>query len=176
LVVDDSTIRIRGALRTRRMTWDDVAAFSLGRWRFLGCVLLVHRFEGAPVPVMAVEGITGDPTRRTSERAQAITDELNERLLRVTGRPRGRSATRLGRQRAHIPRDTDRPSMMTPTWLMIAALALDLAGDACRTLVHRRCRRGAERCGREQVDREAVRRQARVGRCWGFSSILGAAW
>jgi hypothetical protein len=73
-------------LRTVTIGWQDIDGFSIGRWWFLGCVLLVHRPGTRPLPVVAVEGVTGAPNRQRSIQAQTISDELNARLARATGR------------------------------------------------------------------------------------------
>jgi hypothetical protein len=86
LVADERGVRVRGALRTVNIPWGEISQFSIGRWWFLGCVLLVHRSDGRRLPVVGVEGITGQPSSSMSKRAQAVADELNARLGRAGNR------------------------------------------------------------------------------------------
>jgi Bacterial PH domain len=94
LIVDDRGLRVRGVFRTVAVAWDEIEGFSIGRWRFLGCVLLVHRGGRQPLPVVAVEGVTGEAARKSSLHAQAVADGLSARLTQITGRTGGRSAAR----------------------------------------------------------------------------------
>jgi hypothetical protein len=81
LTVDDVGATIRNPFRTVFLPWEVVAKIEMGRYKLLGDVLIFHRIDGQRFPVFAVEGITGQPRRRTSIRARAMTAELNERLL-----------------------------------------------------------------------------------------------
>lgn len=85
LIVDDQSVTVRTLLRTVNIPWADIATFAVGRYKILGCVLIIHRTDGSVLPVFAIQGITGQPRRRTSVRARAAADELNERLRRETG-------------------------------------------------------------------------------------------
>jgi hypothetical protein len=80
LVVNDDGLTVRNPFKTQRVEWSAVTAFEIGRYKLLGDVLLIRRGEQRPVHVFAVEGITAEPTRKSSIEARAIAAELNERL------------------------------------------------------------------------------------------------
>jgi hypothetical protein len=82
LVVTDRAVTVRNPFRTVSIAWGDIEAFELGRYAALGCVCLIRHVDRTVVPAFAVQGITGQPRRRTSVRAQQTVDELNERLRR----------------------------------------------------------------------------------------------
>jgi hypothetical protein len=86
LMADERGVRVRGALRTVTIPWGEISQFSIGRWWFVGCVLLVHRTDGRRLPVVGVEGITGQPNSNMSKQAQAAADDLNARLARTGNR------------------------------------------------------------------------------------------
>jgi hypothetical protein len=86
LVVDDRSVTVRNLVRTVSIPWVGITAFEVGRYKILGCVLIIRRTDRSVLPVFAVQGITGQPRRRTSVAALAAAEELNERLRRVTGR------------------------------------------------------------------------------------------
>lgn len=52
LVVDGHGVMVRGAFRTSTVPWQDITEFSIGRYRVLGYVLLVHRSGQPPLPVL----------------------------------------------------------------------------------------------------------------------------
>jgi hypothetical protein len=85
LIVDNQGVTVRTLLRTVDIPWAGIARFEVGRYKILGCVLIIHRTDGSVLPVFAVQGITGQPRRRTSIMARATADELNERLRLLTG-------------------------------------------------------------------------------------------
>ena len=87
LIVDDQGVIVRTLLRTVNIPWAGIAKFEVGRYKILGCVLIIHRTDGSVLPVFAVQGITRQPRRQTSVAARAAADELNERLRRVAGDP-----------------------------------------------------------------------------------------
>lgn len=84
LMTDHKGVHVRNPFRTYLIGWADITAFELGRYKILGCVCLIHCTDGTVVPAFAVEGITGQPRRRTSIQAQTWVDELNLRLQRET--------------------------------------------------------------------------------------------
>src|SRR5262249_54254178 len=80
LIVDHDRITVRGPLRTTHLAVADVEGFSLGRYKILGCVCLIHMRTGPrDVPVFAIEGVTGQPNRKTSIKAREMVDDLNRR-------------------------------------------------------------------------------------------------
>jgi hypothetical protein len=85
LIVDDRGVTVRTLVRTVDIPWAGIATFDVGRYKIMGCVLIIHRTDGSVLPVFAVQGITGQPHRRTSVRARAAADELNERLRLTAG-------------------------------------------------------------------------------------------
>ena len=85
LIVGDQGVTVRTLLRTVNIPWTGIATFEVGRYKILGCVLIIHRTDGSVLPVFAVQGITGQPRRRTSVATRAAADELNERLRLLTG-------------------------------------------------------------------------------------------
>jgi hypothetical protein len=80
LIVDNDGLTVRNPFKTQRVAWAEVTGFEIGRYKLLGDVLLMRRGEKRPLHVFAVEGITGQPTRKSSLQARAIAAELNERL------------------------------------------------------------------------------------------------
>jgi hypothetical protein len=80
LIVTNRGVTVRNPLRTVSIAVDEIAAFQLGRYKILGCVCLIRRVDGSVVPVFAVQGITGQPRRRTSVLAKETVDRLNEWL------------------------------------------------------------------------------------------------
>jgi hypothetical protein len=83
LIVTDHGVTVRNPFRTTSVGWDEIAAFELGRYKLLGCVCLVRRVDGTVVPTFAIQGITGQPRRRTSAFAAHTVDALNDRLRRA---------------------------------------------------------------------------------------------
>jgi hypothetical protein len=79
LVVDGEDVVVRGPLRTTKLRMDEIERFSLGRYKILGSVCLIHTREKV-VPVFAVEGITGQPRRRSSVQAAETVTALNRIL------------------------------------------------------------------------------------------------
>ena len=99
VIVTDRGVTIRNPFRTVAIAWGEIAAFELGRYKVLGCVCLIRCRDGTVVPAFAIQGITGQPRRRTSVVAKNTVDELNQWLSRVGGaRPAvGRVSARQGR-------------------------------------------------------------------------------
>lgn len=80
LVLDQHTVFIRNPFRTLSIPRADIETFKLGRFGLLGCVCLVSRKDGSAIPAFAIQGITGQPRRRTSVSAQRVVEELNRQL------------------------------------------------------------------------------------------------
>lgn len=80
LVVDEDGLRARNVFGTATLGWGEVSGFEMGRKGLLGCILLIHRKQGGDVAVFAVQGITGQPRRKSSLAAAEIAEELNRRL------------------------------------------------------------------------------------------------
>lgn len=80
LLADENGVTVRAVFRTVRIPWSGIAAFEIGRYKLLGCVRLVRQNDGVVVPVFAVQGITGQPRRKTSVAAHTAADELNAML------------------------------------------------------------------------------------------------
>ncbi|MDA8068705.1 MAG: PH domain-containing protein [Actinomycetota bacterium] len=91
LLVDDHGVTARNPFRTVTVAWSEIATFDLGRYKVLGCVCLIQLRAGTVVPAFAIQGITGQPRRRTSALARQAVDELNQRLARVSA---GRAAVK----------------------------------------------------------------------------------
>ena len=85
LVVSDLGVIVRNPFRTVSIAWDEIEAFEIGRYKLLGCVCLIRRLDDTAVPAFAIQGITGQPRRRTSVTAHQTVDELNERLRKTRG-------------------------------------------------------------------------------------------
>jgi PH (Pleckstrin Homology) domain-containing protein len=85
LIVTDQGVTVRNPFRTVSIAWDEVEAFELGRYKVLGCVCVVRRVDRTVVPAFAIQGITGQPRRRTSVLAKQTVDELNEQLTGLSG-------------------------------------------------------------------------------------------
>jgi hypothetical protein len=85
LIAVERGVTARNPFRTVTVAWSEIAAFELGRYKVLGCVCLIRRRDGTVVPTFAIQGITGQPRRRTSVKAKQAVDELNERLRRTRG-------------------------------------------------------------------------------------------
>jgi hypothetical protein len=82
LIVDDDELKIQDLFRTVVLPWAEVSSVTVGRYKSLGCVLTVRRRDGRIVPVFGVQGITGQPNRRSSVAARVAADELNDWLRR----------------------------------------------------------------------------------------------
>ena len=80
LIVDDRGVTVRNPFRTVSVAWNEIAGFELGRFKILGCVCLVRRLDGTLFPAFAIQGIAGQPRRRTSGAARRMVDELNHQL------------------------------------------------------------------------------------------------
>jgi uncharacterized membrane protein YphA (DoxX/SURF4 family) len=80
LVTTDHGVFVRNPFRSVSVAWDDIAGFEIGRYKLLGCVCLVRRTDGLVLPAFAIQGITGQPRRKTTVAAQRAVDELNTRL------------------------------------------------------------------------------------------------
>jgi hypothetical protein len=87
LVVEGRRIVVRGPLRTTTLRLDEVERFTLGRYKILGSVCQIHR-RGRIIPVFAIQGITGQPRRRSSIQAERAVEDLNRRLARDGSTPR----------------------------------------------------------------------------------------
>jgi hypothetical protein len=85
LTADENGVKLRNPFRTVSVPWQEISSFEVGRYKILGCVLLIQRTNGEVLPAFAVQGITGAPRRKTSIAARAVAKELNERLARATG-------------------------------------------------------------------------------------------
>lgn len=85
LVTDQDSVIVRNITRTVRLPWPEIASFYVGRYKMLGCVLIVRLTSGKSVPVFAVQGITGQPHRKTSVAARGMADELNKELEAING-------------------------------------------------------------------------------------------
>jgi len=85
LTADEDGVKVRNPFRTVAIPWREIGSFEVGRYKILGCVLLIQRTNGEVLPAFAVQGITGAPRRKTSIAARAVAKELNERLERATG-------------------------------------------------------------------------------------------
>ena len=83
LEIHGDSLTVRGPLRTTRLSLSEVEGFSLGRYKILGCVCLVHRKGGSNIPVFAIQGITNQPRRRASVQARETVAELNARFQRA---------------------------------------------------------------------------------------------
>lgn len=94
LTTDENGVKVRNPFRTVAVPWREIRSFEVGRYKILGCVLLIQRSNGEVLPAFAVQGITGQPRRRTSIAARAVAKELNERLEHSTGRPAPASSYR----------------------------------------------------------------------------------
>ena len=79
VIVDDSAVEVRNVFRTVTIPWNEITGFEVGRYRVLGCVLLIRCLDSRVVAAFAVQGITGQPRRRTSVRARATADALEQR-------------------------------------------------------------------------------------------------
>jgi hypothetical protein len=84
LIVDDETVTVKNPVHTFRLAWAEIAAFDVGRYKILGCVLRIRRTNGDVVPVFAMQGITEQPRRRTSVEVHAAAEELNARLRAIS--------------------------------------------------------------------------------------------
>ncbi len=93
LIVTDGGVMVRNPFRTVTVAWGEIAVFELGRYKVLGCVCLIRRRDGTVLPAFAIQGITGQPRRRTSVRAKNTVAELNQWLSRLGD---ARSAVRVG--------------------------------------------------------------------------------
>jgi hypothetical protein len=87
LIITNRGVTVRNPFRTVSMAWDEIAAFELGRYKVLGCVCLIRHRDRTVVPAFAIQGITGQPRRRTSVMAKEAVDELNSRLRDEGGLP-----------------------------------------------------------------------------------------
>jgi hypothetical protein len=85
LVADEGGVEVRNLTRNAKIPWRAIDHFEVGRYKLLGCVLLIRLGDGGRVPVFGVQGITGQPHRKTSVEARKIADELNSRLAQATG-------------------------------------------------------------------------------------------
>ena len=74
---------MRNITRRIKLPWQAIERFEIGRDKLLRCVLLIRLTDGQVVAAFAVQGITGQPHRKTSIEARAIAEELNDRLARV---------------------------------------------------------------------------------------------
>jgi hypothetical protein len=84
LVVDEQGVTVRNVIRTVSVLWAEIERFEVGRYKILGCVLIVCQNSGDVLPVFAIQGITGQPNRRTSVSARRLAAELNKRLQQIT--------------------------------------------------------------------------------------------
>jgi hypothetical protein len=82
LLVDDHGVMVRNPFRTITVASGEIVSFELGRYKVLGCVCLIRRRDGTAVPAFAIQGITGQPRRRTSVLAKRTVDDLNQWLSR----------------------------------------------------------------------------------------------
>jgi hypothetical protein len=83
LLVRGEKFVVRGPLRTRTVDRSEVESFSLGRYKILGCVCLLHQKNGADdvAVFFAIQGITGQPNRHAGIGAREVVAELNARLV-----------------------------------------------------------------------------------------------
>lgn len=79
LTADEDGVKVRNPFRTVAVPWREIRSFEVGRYKILGCVLLIQRTNGEVLPAFAVQGITGAPRRQTSIAARAVAKDLNER-------------------------------------------------------------------------------------------------
>lgn len=99
LLVDDHGVTVRNPFRTVTIAWGEIAAFELGRFKVLGCVCRIRLRDGTVVPAFAIQGITGQPRRRTSVNARDMVGELNQ-WLSIDG---ARLADRVGTDTPRSP-------------------------------------------------------------------------
>ena len=83
VIVTDRQLTVRNPFRTLSIAWNEVVGFDIGRYKLLGDVCLIRLRNGRVVPAFALQGITGQPSRRTSVLALKKVDELNQWLIRA---------------------------------------------------------------------------------------------
>jgi len=86
MVVDGRGVRVRNPFRTVLLAWDQISGFEVGRYKILGCVCVINLRDGRVMPAFGVQGIAGQPRRRSSVAARVMVEELNERLAAEVGR------------------------------------------------------------------------------------------
>jgi Bacterial PH domain len=80
---DENGVTVRGVLRSRRLRWDEIAAFEWGAWGGWPCGT-VRRADGSRIVVFALNPPLGD-----DDRIDALLAELNAELA---ARPGSRSS------------------------------------------------------------------------------------
>lgn len=83
VIVTDLGVTVRNPFRTFAIAWGEIVAFELGRYKILGRVCLIRCRDGKVLPAFAIQGITGQPQRRTSVIAKNMVDDLNQRRGRA---------------------------------------------------------------------------------------------
>lgn len=82
LTVDREQVRILNPFRTITIPRRVVSGARIGRYKLLGCVLMLDLHDGRRIHVFGVQGITGQPHRKSSIEAYRVADLLNQEFAK----------------------------------------------------------------------------------------------
>jgi hypothetical protein len=82
LIADASGVLVRNLWSTRRMAWDEIQAFRIGRYKLYGTVCVIDLKDGSSTYAFAIQ-VPNIARRRRETRESRIVAYLNARLARL---------------------------------------------------------------------------------------------